>query len=33
MNPKIQNIQIFQKNRNICYSATSRLPVYKTLTQ
>ena len=29
MIPKIQNIQNFQKNRNICYSSTNSLPVYK----
>ena len=30
-NPKIQNFQI--KKRNICYSATSRLPVCKISSQ
>ena len=34
MIPKIQNIQNFLKNRNICYSSTSRrLPVYKISSQ
>ena len=33
MIPKIQNIQKFSKNRNICYSSTSRLPVYKISSQ
>ena len=33
MDLKIQNFQNFQKKRNICYSATSRLPVYKISSQ
>ena len=32
MIPKIKNIQNFQ-NRNICYSSTSRLPVYQISSQ
>ena len=33
MDPKIQNYSKFSKNRSICYSATSRLPVYKISSQ